>query len=93
MLLEPKEYEMRRDEFPSMNLAEGKQFGLIAQDLEKVFPELVHKVLHPDNMEKGKETMIEFKGIDYISLIPVLIEAIQEQQKEIDALKAQLNSK
>lgn len=93
MLLEPKEYEMRREEFPSMNLSEGKQFGLIAQDLEKVFPEMVHVISHPDNMEKGKETMLEFKGVDYISLIPVLIEAIQEQQKEIEALKAIINSK
>ncbi len=93
MLLQPKEYEMRREEFPSMNLSEGKQFGLIAQDLEKIFPEMVHTISHPINTEKGKETNMEFKGIDYISLIPVLIEAIQEQQKEIEALKAIINSK
>ena len=92
-LLEPKEYEMRREEYPSMNLSEGKQFGLIAQDLEKVFPEMVHIISHPDNMEKGKETMLEFKGIDYISLVPVLIQAIKEQQQQIEELKSIINSK
>ena len=47
--------------------------GVIAQEVEKVFPQLVH----------GDET----KTVNYNGLIGLLIECIKEQQKEIDLLK------
>ncbi len=51
--------------------------GLIAQDVEKVFPEVV----------SGKEGE---KTIDYAVLVAPLIEATKEQQKEIEELKAEI---
>lgn len=67
------------------NFSQDKQIGVIAQDVEKVFPELV--ITDGDGM----------KSVNYIGLIPVLIEAIKEQQiqidkqsKEIEILKAAL---
>ena len=53
--------------------------GLIAQDVEKVIPELVTT---DDN---------GFKGIRYNNIIAVLVEAIKEQQAEIATLKDQVN--
>ena len=61
-------------------LPDTKQIGVIAQDVEKVFPELVI------TDENG------IKSVDYTSLIPVLIQAIKEQQKQIDELKEILKS-
>jgi hypothetical protein len=55
-----------------------KHYGLIAQEVEKVFPELVSEG------DKNK------KGISYISLVPVLIEALKEQQSEIETLQQQI---
>lgn len=52
------------------------QFGLIAQEVKKIIPEVVHGC-EDDGM----------LSITYESLIPVLINAIKEQQKEIDTLK------
>lgn len=52
-----------------------KEIGLIAQEVEKIMPELVYT--DPD----GK------KLLNYTSIIPVLINAIQELQKEVDELK------
>lgn len=52
------------------------EIGLIAQDLEGVLPNLVF------TDEEGH------KLVNYIALIPVLIEAVQTLQKEIDELKA-----
>lgn len=66
-------YNWRVDEFKDQGLEEGLQYGLIAQELEKVIPELVNT----DN--EG------WKSIQYSHLIPVLIEAIKEQQKVIDS--------
>ncbi len=51
----------------------GKRLGFIAQDLQKVFPELV------DQDSAG------YFYVDYVGLIPVIIEALKEQQSIIDA--------
>ena len=51
-----------------------KSIGVIAQNVEKVFPELVN------TDKKG------MKSVAYSNLVGVLIEAIKEQQKEIESL-------
>ena len=61
-----------------MNLAGGTQMGFIAQEMEKVFPQLVSII--PDKNIDGSK-ISDYKGINYIGLIPVLTKAIQEQQK------------
>lgn len=48
--------------------------GFLAQDVQEIFPELVYED------ETGLLSM------DYISLIPVLVEALKEQQAQIDEL-------
>ena len=53
--------------------------GLIAQDVEKVFPEIVHT-----NKNTG------LKSVEYGNLVSPLIEAIKEQQKEIEELKLEI---
>ena len=53
------------------------QVGVIAQELEKIYPELVST--GPDG----------YKAVNYAQLTPVLIEALKEQQQQIEALKAQ----
>ena len=57
----------------------GEELGLIAQDVEKVLPELVLT-----NPKTG------LKSVKYGNIVPVLIEAIKEQQKQIDELKAKI---
>ena len=52
-----------------------KKAGFIAQELEEVFPEAVY------TLPNGK------KAIAYSEIIPLLVEAIKEQQNEIDELK------
>ena len=47
------------------------EYGLIAQELEEVLPELVHPLYST------------YKSIDYIKLIPLLIKSIQELNKKI----------
>lgn len=55
-----------------LNETEPLRIGFIAQELQKVFPELV------EADTKG------FLAVDYIGIIPVLVEAIKEQQIIID---------
>lgn len=53
------------------------QTGFIAQDLQKVFPELVNA--HGDSAHYT---------VRYTGLIPVLVEAIKEQQTQIETLQS-----
>lgn len=86
MQVSAKTYDMRVDEFPSLNLAKGTQFGFVAQELETVFPELVEDGAAPG---VKKEDVINYKGVNYIGMVPVLTKAIQEQQGLIEDLKKQ----
>lgn len=58
---------------------EPTEIGLLADDVEKVFPELV---------ETGPDGM---KALNYSGLIGPIVEAIKEQQAQIEALKAELS--
>ncbi|HRZ42722.1 MAG TPA: tail fiber domain-containing protein [Bacteroidales bacterium] len=84
MLLSPKTFEMRVEEYPYMNLNPGRHSGLIAQELQQVVPEVVSQGAHEG---ATKDETIEFLQVDYIALIPMLIKAIQEQQAQIETLK------
>lgn len=55
-----------------------KKFGVIAQELEKVFPTLVHDI--------GDG----FKGVDYMGLIGPLVASVNELRAENAALRAKL---
>lgn len=54
---------------------DSKQIGIIAQDLESVFPELVH------TKDDG------YKTVDYVKLTAVLLQAVNELRQEIKNLK------
>ena len=85
--LKPSTYTFKTDdEFKGMNLPKGTQIGLIAQELEKVFPELVTEMAARSKRDKNDKTIStpSFKSVQYISLIPILISGIQEQQKQLE---------
>jgi len=58
-------------------LLEKETFGFIAQELEDIFPELVD----------APSTVNSYYSINYIGMIPVLVEAIKEQQIQIEQLQ------
>ena len=66
------------NELASEAAKQSPNVGVIAQEVEQVLPQLVH------DRENG------FKGVDYAKLTGLLIEAIKEQQKQIDELKSKL---
>lgn len=56
----------------------GKQIGLVAQEVEKIFPELTGQV------QDG------YSSIQYGKLSTILVEAIKEQQQEIEGLRKEI---
>jgi len=59
-----------------------KHYGLIAQELEQVYPELVQ--------EKPVENGEMLKSVNYLELIPILLRKIQIMQEVIDSLEQQI---
>ncbi len=74
MRLRGVSYDWRQSEFPTVNFNKGRQVGFIAQELAEVLPEVVTKD------EQGYR-------VAYSSVVPVLAEAIKEQQETIAGLK------
>lgn len=85
--LHPKQYQFRTAEYPALHLPGTTQYGLIAQEVKAVLPQLVeqHNLVID---EKG--TTKDLMSVNYLGIIPILIKGIQEQQVQIDAQKAQL---
>ena len=72
--IDGKTYTMKSNE-------KDAKIGLLAQDAQKVLPELV----------KESDDKQGTLSVNYQGLIPVLINAIKEQQKQIDELKLLLD--
>ena len=62
----------------------GLELGLIAQEVEKIFPSLV--VDHEDAVGNGET----YKSLKYSVLPTILLKGMQEQQKMIQELKAEI---
>ena len=71
LLIDGKRYKVKKD---------GKQkIGVLAQDIQKVFPELV--------TTDDKDML----AVNYQGLVPVLINALKEQQSEIDTYREEVS--
>ena len=71
-------YEWKTEEYKDQGFSEGKQLGLIAQDVEKIIPELVY------TNDDG------YKSVSYEKLTAVLVEGMKEQQEQIETQKNQI---
>ena len=80
MKLRGVNYYWKTKEFPDKYFNSKKQIGVVAQELEKVYPELV--MTDKDGS----------KSVDYSKITPVLIEAIKEQQQQIDEYKKRMEA-
>ena len=106
--LQTKRFDWKSDyEYEIGPHQEGKkdEIGFIAQDVEKVIPELVIEsslpkrgydpnllnTQHPEYKgKKDKDFQKSFKFLNYEKLIPHLVNAMQEQQEQIEDLKREI---
>ena len=77
--LEGVTYHWKKEVLNRKSLEDRKQIGLIAQDVEKVIPEIV------DTDNDG------YKSIQYSHMVPVLIEAVKKLSSENKELKQSLD--
>ncbi len=65
-------YDWKRAEYSDKNFPATRQLGFIAQEVQKVLPQLV---------QKGEGDSLT---LNYLGMIPVLVEAVKDQQAEIN---------
>lgn len=73
-------FDWKTKEFPARSFSENRSLGFIAQEVEKVLPEIVQT----ENTSEG------YKSVQYDKVVALLVEAIKEQQKQIDSLTIQV---
>jgi hypothetical protein len=73
-----KTFSWRLDEFPEEGFTEGLDLGMIAQEVEEVIPQLV------------QEDRDGYKSIEYGKLTAVLVEAMKEQQNQIEQQRSHI---
>jgi hypothetical protein len=69
---------------------EQKQIGVIAQELQQIFPSMVDD--SPDKDKDGNDLGTTTKQVKYSVFVPMLIKAMQEQQALIENLTTRLNA-
>lgn len=74
-------FNWNQKDFPQKEFGSQKELGFIAQEVEKVVPEVVTR-------EKNNE---EYRAVKYDKIVALLVEAIKEQQKQIDQLLQKVN--
>ena len=78
-------YYEANDAAQSLGYEVKREVGLSAQEVEKVLPEVV---LTTEERKPGETITREIKSVDYGKIVPVLIEAIKEQDDKITRLEA-----
>ncbi|MBT8143375.1 MAG: tail fiber domain-containing protein [Gammaproteobacteria bacterium] len=71
----------KREMTAEQQFVNDNQLGFVAQDVAEVLPQLVS-----EDEDSGLKT------VGYMGLIPVLVEALKEQQRQIDEQRAQLDA-
>lgn len=73
--LEGVTYNYRADDYPQYKFSSEKQIGFIAQEVEKIVPEVVQTDANG------------YLGIDYSKFAPLLVEGIKELEKRLEAIE------
>ena len=87
--LQPKSYTYNQSN-PSIVLASNTHYGLLAQDVYNVLPQLTKDCVHParfDTLGNEVYSEINYKAVNYTELIPFLIAGMKEQQAQIENLE------
>jgi len=78
MIMQPVTYNWKVKEFSNRGFTTDLQIGFIAQDVQKLFPELV---------TTGTDGYL---SLDYSKVTPILVKAVQEQQEIINQMREQI---
>jgi len=86
-MLKPVTFQYDLKRYPGLKLAEGKQYGFMASDVKTQFPDFVYESANSVAAGKNNSRIVKHDEVQYDKLIPLLVQALKEQQEEINDLK------
>ena len=90
MQLNPINFKYDTKTYPHLNLQEGLHHGFMANEMEKIFPELIHTKRIAYSFGKNLYRDATIKSIDEMELIPILVAGLKEQQLQIEKLQTDI---
>ena len=93
--LKPKQFYMDTVGKYFLKKQSKKCYGLIAQDVQILLPELVTNFVVPNIKDSANNIIAQggsYKGLNYNAFIGILIKGMQEQQRTIDSIRTVLNT-
>lgn len=72
-------FNYKTDEFPEYGFSKGEQIGFMAQEIEKVFPELVKKDQNGNLL------------VNYTQAVPLMLQAIKHLTTSVESLEKKVN--
>lgn len=94
MLLNPVSYQWKKEQFGNTIVPEKDKLhkiGFIAQDLEKILPEVVQTYEWKEIDGLYKKIPMNKLGVNYSEIVPVVVKSIQEQEENIKSIEVQQN--
>jgi endosialidase-like protein/type IX secretion system substrate protein len=87
--LKPRQYYLDTANTQGFNFSNQKQYGVIAQDVELILPELISYVTKPASYDSDRnlvQAAVTYRAVNYNAFISLLMKGAQEQQSKIDSL-------
>jgi hypothetical protein len=72
-------FTYKTNEFPEYNFNQGGQFGVMAQEIESVFPEVVKTDVNGNKL------------VNYTQMIPLMLETIKHLNNRLNELEKKIN--
>jgi len=86
--LRPVSFTYTEEYVTGNNAPADEQFGFVAQEVKEIIPEMV--TYTSENV--GDTTIEDFHLLNSGKLIPILVQAVKEQQKQIQFLQAEIEN-
>ncbi|MCW3084544.1 MAG: Collagen triple helix repeat-containing protein [Bacteroidetes bacterium] len=87
--LKPRQYYLDTANTNGFKFPGQKQYGLIAQDVQTVLPELIYSTVKPADYDTAGVLVhpaVTYKALNYNAFIAILMKGMQEQQAKLDSV-------
>ena len=94
--LNPKTFSFKTSQYPYLNLPSGTSYGMIAQEVETVLPNLVTTNIHPQQVDQNGNVVspeLTYKSLNYDEFVPILIQGMKEMNTNKDSINTVLNGR
>ncbi len=93
--INPKTYIFNASMYPFMNFPSGKQYGILADQLSSIIPEITTNYTYPKKLDCSGNILnpaVTYKCLNYTGLIPITIQAVKELDSANTVLKGRIDS-